>query len=159
MLVSFTYESRSPEDTAHLAGKIAEHAFAGMLITLDGDLGAGKTAFSKAFAAAIGVKEVVNSPTFTLIKEYQGETFPLYHMDAYRLSLVEADDLGLDDYFYGDGITLLEWADQIEPILPPERLEIRMEREEGDERWIILYPHGEAYLKLCNTLREDGVLQ
>jgi tRNA threonylcarbamoyladenosine biosynthesis protein TsaE len=159
MFASFSYESRSPEDTARLARQLGERAFAGMLITLDGDLGAGKTTFSQAFAAAIGVKEPVNSPTFTLIKEYEGDAFPFYHMDAYRLSLMEADDLGLDEYFYGDGVTLLEWAERIEPMLPPERLEMRLEVGTENERYFTLYPHGSAYLKLCMALRQNGVLQ
>jgi tRNA threonylcarbamoyladenosine biosynthesis protein TsaE len=159
MPLSYTYESQSLDETARLAETLAKHATPGMMITLDGDLGAGKTAFSQYFARSMGVTEVVNSPTFTLIKEYQGELHPLYHMDVYRLSLLEADDLGLDDYFYGDGVTLLEWADKIEALLPDERLEIRMERGEGEHRYFTIYPHGPTYLKLCNLLKENGVLQ
>lgn len=159
MSSSFTYESGSPEATAKLASELAKHARAGLIITLDGDLGAGKTTFSQAFAKASGVKEVVNSPTFTLIKEYEGERCPLYHMDVYRLSLLEADELGLDDYFYGDGVTLLEWADNIEPLLPPDRLELRLERGDGDQRTITIYPYGAENVKLCLLLRGNGVLQ
>ena len=159
MFATFTYESRSPEETARLARLLGERAFAGMLITLDGELGAGKTTFSQAFAAAIGVRETVNSPTFTLIKEYEGDKFPFYHMDAYRLTLMEADDLGLDEYFYGEGVTLLEWAERIEPMLPLERLEMRLEVVNDSGRFFLLYPHGSAYLKLCMELKANGVLQ
>lgn len=96
----FTYRSHSLQETELLAAAIAGAASEGMVIGLDGDLGAGKTAFSQAFARHLGVEGIVNSPTFTIIKEYNGR-LPLYHMDVYRISPQEADELGLDEYFYG----------------------------------------------------------
>ncbi|MBJ8193242.1 tRNA (adenosine(37)-N6)-threonylcarbamoyltransferase complex ATPase subunit type 1 TsaE, partial [Bacillus cereus] len=88
--------------------RLADWIQPGTVIALDGDLGAGKTRFSQALARAIGVPDVVNSPTFTIIKEYEGTTLPFYHMDVYRLSIEEADELGLDDYFFGQGLTVVE---------------------------------------------------
>ena len=123
---SYNYKAYSEEDTEKLASVLAESCFPGMVIALDGELGAGKTRFSQAFAKCLGVTGVVNSPTFTLIKEYAGEHHPLYHMDVYRLSLEEAENLGLDEYFYGDGVCIVEWASRITDILPKERLEIHM---------------------------------
>ncbi|OWR33202.1 tRNA (adenosine(37)-N6)-threonylcarbamoyltransferase complex ATPase subunit type 1 TsaE [Saccharibacillus sp. O23] len=118
--------SRGEADTVELAGYFAELSQPGTVITLDGDLGAGKTRFSQGFAAALGVKGVVNSPTFTLIKEYQGR-LPLYHMDVYRITQDEAEDLGLDEYFEGAGVSLVEWASLIPDLLPPARLSLRIE--------------------------------
>ena len=135
-----------------LARWLAAYAGPGDLIALDGDLGAGKTAFSKAFAAAAGVSGLVNSPTFTIIKEYEGEKFPVYHMDVYRLSQEEADELGLDEYFYGDGVSLVEWASLITDLLPAERLELYIEHTGGDTRLIRLSGIGERYASWCEAL-------
>lgn len=161
----YEYASMGEADTDKLAAALGELAEAGTVLTLDGDLGAGKTRFSQAFAKALGVPGVVNSPTFTIIKEYEGR-LPFYHMDVYRLSVEEADELGLDDYFYGEGVTLVEWASLIEELLPSERLELRIERVEragGDggfsERLIRLTPFGEPYAAWCRKLRQDGMLR
>lgn len=154
----YRYRSDSPADTSRLAGLLARMAAPGAVIGLDGDLGAGKTAFSQAFARAIGVQGTVNSPTFTIIKEYEGRAMPFYHMDVYRLSPVEADELGLDDYFYGSGVTLVEWSVLIGELMPPERLQVRLNHEGGDARTIELEPHGELYANWCVTLLENGVL-
>ncbi|MHA6480597.1 tRNA (adenosine(37)-N6)-threonylcarbamoyltransferase complex ATPase subunit type 1 TsaE [Paenibacillus sp. strain BS8-2] len=132
-------------DTAALAARLAQCAGPGAVIALDGDLGAGKTAFSQSFAAAIGVKGIVNSPTFTIIKEYEGEQLPFYHMDVYRLSLEEADELGLDDYFYGTGVTIVEWASLIDELLPPNHLSIYIEHLGGEARRFRLTGWGEPY--------------
>ncbi|MCZ8524017.1 MULTISPECIES: tRNA (adenosine(37)-N6)-threonylcarbamoyltransferase complex ATPase subunit type 1 TsaE [Paenibacillus] len=155
---SYQYISRSVEDTASLAQGVARLFDRGTVITLDGDLGAGKTTFSQAVAKAIGVKDIVNSPTFTIIKEYKGDKLPFYHMDVYRLSADEADELGLDDYFYGDGVTLVEWASLIEDLLPEDRLEIRIGLLEGMERLFTLTPRGERYEQWCKQAKENGTL-
>lgn len=102
------------------------------------------------------MKGIVNSPTFTIIKEYEGEQLPFYHMDVYRLSLEEADELGLDDYFYGNGVTIVEWASLIKELLPPERLELFIERLENDSRRIQLTGTGEPYADWCEALNEIG---
>ncbi|EXX86441.1 hydrolase, partial [Paenibacillus darwinianus] len=123
-------------------------------IALDGDLGAGKTYFSQAFARAFGVSVVVNSPTFTIIKEYEGASMPFYHMDVYRLSQAEADELGLDDYFFGGGTTIVEWASLIPELLPPERLEMVIERTGDERRTIRITGLGAHYADWCRRLAE-----
>ncbi|GAB2719967.1 tRNA (adenosine(37)-N6)-threonylcarbamoyltransferase complex ATPase subunit type 1 TsaE [Paenibacillus thermoaerophilus] len=154
----YRYSSNGPADTSRLAEHLARLAGPGSVIGLDGDLGAGKTAFSQAFARALGVEETVNSPTFTIVKEYEGGRLPFYHMDVYRLSAEEADELGLDEYFYGTGATLVEWSSLIGELMPPERLQIRIVHEGGDARTIELEPHGEPYAGWCRILTENGVL-
>jgi len=142
--------------TAKLAGRLAEWAEPGTVIALDGDLGAGKTFFAQSFARALGVREVVNSPTFTIIKEYEDGRLPLYHMDVYRLSQDEADELGLDDYFYGRGVTLVEWAKLIPDLLPPARLAIEIEHAGESARAIRLTGIGRPYADWCRKLAEEG---
>nr|WP_169834542.1 tRNA (adenosine(37)-N6)-threonylcarbamoyltransferase complex ATPase subunit type 1 TsaE [Paenibacillus donghaensis] len=147
----FTYHSSSLTATQLLAAEIASAAKAGMVIGLDGDLGAGKTAFSQGFARRLGVKGIVNSPTFTIIKEYQG-VLPLYHMDVYRISLQEADELGLDEYFYGQGVCLVEWSQLIQELMPQQQLHIYIENAGPDERIITVTGIGEPYGELCRGL-------
>lgn len=150
--------AQTEQDTIALAQQLAAWAKPGTLLALDGDLGAGKTRFSQAFAAAIGVQGIVNSPTFTIIKEYEGQELPFYHMDVYRLSLEEADELGLDDYFYGDGVTIVEWASLIKELLPTERLELYIEHLGDEARRIQLTGIGERYAAWCEALNEIGAM-
>ena len=104
------YLSSSLRDTKTLAEKIARTLRGGEVIVLSGELGAGKTAFTKALAAALGVKETVLSPTFTMVKEYKGENLSLYHFDLYRIEdAAELEELGLDEYFSSDAVTVIEW--------------------------------------------------
>ncbi|WP_379135609.1 tRNA (adenosine(37)-N6)-threonylcarbamoyltransferase complex ATPase subunit type 1 TsaE [Paenibacillus sp. sgz500958] len=152
----FTYRSSSPQDTELLAGALARASTPGTVIGLDGDLGAGKTAFSKGFASHLGVQELVNSPTFTIIKEYKGN-LPLYHMDVYRISHQEADELGLDEYFYGQGVCLVEWSSMITDLLPSSRLHIYIETVGMEERMITVTGIGEPYGDLCRSLIKNGV--
>lgn len=141
-----------------MAEALAAFMDAGTVIALDGDLGAGKTRFSQSVARALGVQGVVNSPTFTIIKEYEGERLPFYHMDVYRISESEAEELGLDDYFYGDGVTLVEWAEIIGRLLPPDHLAIRIRNTGERERVMELTPHGEPYTAWCRQLKENGTI-
>ena len=117
---------------------------------ITGFLGAGKTTFTKGFAKGLDIKRNVNSPTFTIIKEYQGR-LPLYHMDVYRLEN-GAEDMGLDDYLFGDGVCVVEWASMIEDILPKERLDIKVYREGENDRRIELTPVGEFYESIREVL-------
>jgi len=149
----YIYEAITEQDTIAFAEALAELTGPGTVLAVDGDLGAGKTRFAQAFAAAIGVRGIVNSPTYTLIKEYEGASLPFYHMDVYRLSLEEADELGLDEYFHGAGVTLVEWASLIEPILPPERLHIRLETTGPESRRICCRPVGNEYAQWCRQLK------
>ena len=150
----FRWEAANEADTVSLAERLAERAQPGMVLALDGDLGAGKTRFAQAFARALGVTETVNSPTFTIIKEYEGRVCPFYHMDVYRITPEEADELGLDEYFFGDGVTLVEWASRIEPLLPPERLHLQLTVTGPVSRVVTARPVGERYERLC---REAGM--
>jgi tRNA threonylcarbamoyladenosine biosynthesis protein TsaE len=152
----YVYEAKGLEGTERLAAFLAEHASPGTVIALDGDLGAGKTAFSQLFAKHLGVTDTVNSPTFTLIKEYVGR-IPFYHMDVYRISLAEADELGLDEYFYGDGVTLVEWASLIDEIMPAQLLHMYIESVSEDQRRIYISGTGSPYEQWSMILKENGV--
>jgi tRNA threonylcarbamoyladenosine biosynthesis protein TsaE len=155
----YRYQSSEERETDELANLLAMNLIPGTVITLDGDLGAGKTRFSQGLARAMGVTDIVNSPTFTIIKEYEGRKYPFYHMDVYRISQAEADELGLDDYMYGDGVTLIEWASLIEDLLPQERLSIYIENQGEHERCFKLTPHGEPYDSWCHKMKENGNIQ
>src|SRR5690606_37987826 len=120
-------QASNEHDTDRLAEAIAASCFPGCVITLDGDLGAGKTRLTQAIARSLGVQGIVNSPTFTIIKEYEGSELPLYHMDVYRIREDEATELGLEECFDGDGVSIVEWASLIESLLPPDRFEIYIE--------------------------------
>ncbi len=124
-----TYITNSRQETIKLGERLAKRLKAGQLVALIGELGSGKTTFVKGIAKGLGVKDYryVNSPSFVIIKEYQGST-PLYHFDVFRLD--SADDLasvGYEEYFYGDGICVVEWADKIKKLLPKKYLEIKIE--------------------------------
>ncbi|KMK74364.1 tRNA (adenosine(37)-N6)-threonylcarbamoyltransferase complex ATPase subunit type 1 TsaE [Alkalihalobacillus pseudalcaliphilus] len=140
----------SPEETMAFAKQLGLLLNGGEVITLEGDLGAGKTHFTKGLAEGLDVKRVVNSPTFTIIKEYKGRK-PLYHMDVYRLENSE-EDIGLEEYFESDGVSVVEWASRIEEQLPSERLEIRIYRQGDTEREIHLQPIGMRYEAVCKEI-------
>lgn len=124
------FESRCEQDTYDLGFKLGQQAEKGQVYTLIGDLGVGKTAFTKGFAAGLGITEHINSPTFTIVQIYEEGRLPLYHFDVYRISDVEEmDQIGYDDYIYGDGVSLIEWADLIDEILPDEFTEITIEKD------------------------------
>lgn len=138
------------EETEALAKKLAEIVEAQDTITLEGDLGAGKTTFTQAFAKGLGVKRTVNSPTFTIMKQYTGRIL-LNHLDVYRLEDSD-EDLGWDEIFYGDAVTIVEWAHLISKDLPKERLEIEIKRVDDNKRLFTLMPIGARYEKLCEEL-------
>ncbi|WP_026827249.1 tRNA (adenosine(37)-N6)-threonylcarbamoyltransferase complex ATPase subunit type 1 TsaE [Exiguobacterium artemiae] len=142
-------EMMSLEQTTTLAVELGQRAFKGMVVTLDGDLGAGKTTFTQGFAKGLGVTRNVNSPTFTIMKVYTGR-LPLYHMDVYRLE--GGDDIGLEEYLNGDGVAVVEWSELIADVLPPERLAITIERTGDESRRFRLEPIGEQYIQLCKGL-------
>ncbi len=123
-------ESFSREDTFNIGRRIGEAAKAGEVYCLLGDLGTGKTVFSQGFAQGLGIEEAVNSPTFTIIQEYEDGRLPFYHFDVYRIEEIEEmDELGYEDYFYGGGVCLIEWSNLIEEILPPDPVVITIEKE------------------------------
>ncbi|ANC75808.1 tRNA threonylcarbamoyladenosine biosynthesis protein TsaE [Fictibacillus phosphorivorans] len=140
---TYHYETKSAEETMSFAEKLGSILQKGDVLTLAGDLGAGKTTFTKGLAKGLGVTRTVNSPTFTIIKEYSGR-LPLYHMDVYRLEDSD-EDLGFDEYFSGEGVCVVEWAVFIEDYLPEERLELVISHKGDDEREIQLRPIGSRY--------------
>ncbi len=141
----------SEHETAMLAENIESEKFPNMVICLTGDLGSGKTVFVKAFANALGIEESVTSPTFNIIKEYLNGELPLYHMDVYRIDDVD-EDLGIEDYYDKDGVTLIEWADMIKDKLPDERLDIKIKIIDENTRIIILKPFGKKYEDICEAI-------
>ncbi|MCQ2509744.1 MAG: tRNA (adenosine(37)-N6)-threonylcarbamoyltransferase complex ATPase subunit type 1 TsaE [Lachnospiraceae bacterium] len=123
------FETYSPEETFLLAKGLGEKAVPGQIYTLNGDLGVGKTVFTQGMAAGLGIDEPVNSPTFTIVQEYESGRLPLYHFDVYRIGdPEEMEEIGYDDYFFGEGITLIEWAELIEELIPENRISITIEK-------------------------------
>lgn len=123
-------ETNSERETYELGFAMGREARPGEVYTLIGDLGVGKTVFTKGLAAGLGIQEPVSSPTFTILQEYEEGRLPFYHFDVYRIGDVEEmDEIGYEDYFYGDGICLIEWADMIREILPEHYKEIRIEKD------------------------------
>ncbi len=124
------FESFTPEDTFTIGKKLAETVRPGEIYTLNGDLGVGKTVFTKGLAAGLGIKEPVTSPTFTILQEYKSGRLPLYHFDVYRIGdPEEMDEIGYEDYFYGHGICLIEWAELIEELIPEEAIAVYIEKD------------------------------
>lgn len=124
------YESTSAEMTAELGRRIGRALNPGDIICIDGNLGVGKTVFTQGVAEGLGITESVCSPTFTLVQEYYEGRIPLYHFDVYRISGPwDMDDLGYEDYFYGDGVCMIEWGSMIEELLPPETIFIKIEKD------------------------------
>lgn len=123
-------ETNSERETYELGLAMGREARPGEVYTLIGDLGVGKTVFTKGLAAGLGIKEPVSSPTFTILQEYEEGRLPFYHFDVYRIGDVEEmDEIGYEDYFYGNGVCLIEWADLIREILPEHYKEIRIEKD------------------------------
>ena len=140
-------ETHDPEETFEVGRTIGMNAKPGQIYTLTADLGVGKTEFTHGEAAGLGITEPVNSPTFTIIQEYEDGRLPFYHFDVYRIGdLEEMEEIGYDDYFFGQGICLIEWAELIEEILPEKRIEVTIEKdlEKGFEyRKITIEERGE----------------
>lgn len=144
VLQEYSIETKTEQETIKLGKRLSLLLKPGNVITLEGDLGAGKTTFTKGIAEGLGITDVISSPTFTIIKEYKGE-LALYHMDAYRLEYSE-EDLGFDEYFDGEGVSVVEWATFIEDFLPEERLDVKIKYKDEETRVIQFAPHG-TYFK------------
>ena len=140
------FNTESTEETSKIGEQLGKLLNKGNIVCLSGDLGAGKTSFTKGIAKGLEVKDYVTSPTYTIINEYEGR-LPLYHFDVYRLNDVsEMYELGYEEYFFGDGVVVLEWADIVRDIIPGERLWITILNTKGDNtREIIMEPTGETY--------------
>ena len=128
-MICVIIETKNPEETFALGQEIGRNAKPGQVYTLTGDLGVGKTVFTQGVAAGLGITEPVNSPTFTIVQVYEEGRLPFYHFDVYRIGdIEEMEEIGYDDYFYGNGICLIEWANLIEEILPEQIIEITIEK-------------------------------
>ena len=155
-----TVVARSPEETRILGASLAPVLLPGDVISLSGDLGAGKTVFVQGLAAALGVSEQVTSPTFTIVNEYEGR-YRVIHMDVYRLnSFQEVIDLGFDDLFDPDGVMVVEWGEAVSPLLPPRHLHIEMRRSEDPdevlERVISYRPRGREWSMKLDAMRRTA---
>lgn len=145
-------KSTSPAQTEAIGRRLGELLRPGDMLCLYGRLGAGKTVLARGVARGLGVEGPVTSPTFILINEYKGR-LPFYHFDAYRLEgVADFAGLGYEEYFDGDGVVLVEWADRVAPALPPQRLDIELEPRGGEERLLRLRPHGDRYTALVEEL-------
>ncbi len=123
-------ETNSPEETYRLGEELGSKARPGEVYCLNGDLGVGKTVFTQGFAAGLGIAEPVNSPTFTILQEYNDGNMPFYHFDVYRIGDVsEMDEIGYEDCFYGEGVCLIEWSNLIREILPEHTVEVTIEKD------------------------------
>ncbi len=148
--MEYKFTTHNELETIELAQNFESEKFPNMIICLDGELGSGKTIFTKGIADALGIKETITSPTFTIIKEYDGE-LPLYHMDVYRLDGV-TDGIGIEEYFTKGGVVVIEWSETIKDILPDERLDIKFKVIDENRRILTLIPHGKKYEDLCEAV-------
>ena len=123
-------ETKTPQETFEVGKKIGENARPGQIYTLTGDLGVGKTVFTQGVADGLGITEPISSPTFTIVQVYEEGRMPFYHFDVYRIGdIEEMDEIGYEDYFYGNGLCMIEWANLIEEILPEKRHDITIEKD------------------------------
>lgn len=139
-------ETWSPEETYELGRRLGLSARPGQVVCLNGDLGVGKTVFTQGFAVGLGVEEPVNSPTFTIVQQYEDGRLPLYHFDVYRIGdISEMDEIGYEDCFYGEGVCLIEWSQLIEEILPERVTAVTIEKD---------MEKGFDYRRICVEERE-----
>ena len=152
-----TKHAKNEAETKEIAKSLADFLKEGSVLLLEGNLGAGKTTFTKGIAEGLGIKEVIKSPTYTLIREYQSGRLPLYHMDVYRLEEVGGDELGLEEYFQGEGVSIVEWATFIPEDLPKEFLKIKLvpRGEDFSERDLVFEPVGAQYEQIVANYFED----
>ena len=148
--MEYKITTRSEMETIELAQNFESEKFPNMVICLDGELGSGKTVFTKGIANALGIQESITSPTFNIIKEYDGE-LPLYHMDVYRLD-GNTDGYGIEEYFTKGGVVVIEWSDTIKDILPKEYLHIKFKVADENKRILVLTPYGKQYEDLCEAV-------
>ena len=148
--MEYRITTRDEKETIDIAQNLESEKFENMVICLEGDLGSGKTIFTKGFAQALGIEENITSPTFNIIKEYPNGELPLYHMDVYRLD-GKVDGIGLEDYFTKGGVVIIEWADLIQDYLPEERLDIKFKIVDEETRTLVFIPHGQQYEEICEA--------
>lgn len=149
--MDYKITTHNEKETLELAQNFESEKFPNMIICLNGELGSGKTMFTKGIANGLGIEEVITSPTFTIIKEYLDGEMPLYHMDVYRLD-GDTSEVGIEDYFTKGGIVVIEWANTIKDVLPEERLDIKFKISGENSRTLIITPHGQKYEELCEAV-------
>ncbi|MFD1466386.1 tRNA (adenosine(37)-N6)-threonylcarbamoyltransferase complex ATPase subunit type 1 TsaE [Lapidilactobacillus mulanensis] len=150
------FQTNNAEATELVGQQLAPLLQSGDLILLEGDLGAGKTTFTRGLAQALGVKRAIKSPTFTIIREYRDGRLPLFHMDLYRLENSPAEDLGLEEYFEGNGVCVVEWPEFGEDVLPKDHLQIEIKQIDGfdDQRLFRIVAEGERPGALLAAFKE-----
>lgn len=148
--MEYKITTRNEKETIEIAQNLESEKFPNMIICLDGELGSGKTVFTKGIANALGITESITSPTYNIIKEYHGES-DLYHMDVYRLN-GNTEGLGIEEYFTKGGVVVIEWAETIKDILPKERLDIEFKVVDENKRLLIFRPYGRKYEELCEAI-------
>ena len=148
--MEYKVTTKNELETIQLAQNFESEKFPNMIICLDGELGSGKTVFTKGIANALGIKDTITSPTFNIIKEYDGE-LSLFHMDVYRLD-GNTDGIGIEEYFCKNGVVVIEWSDTIKDILPKEYLHIKFKVIGENKRILILQPFGQKYEELCEAV-------
>lgn len=149
--MNLTIITKSPEETKNLGKEVGKLAKPGDLLAFYGELGAGKTCFIQGISQELEVKDYVTSPSFTIVNEYQGK-IPIYHFDLFRLNTEEILELGYEEYFYGEGLTVIEWAGKIEQLLPKEHLKIDIKFKDLYERTISFISQGDRFDKLLKEL-------
>jgi tRNA threonylcarbamoyladenosine biosynthesis protein TsaE len=147
--------SHSPEETQRLGKELGQMARSGDVILLIGNLGAGKTCLTQGIAWGLNIDGYARSPSFVVVNEYRGK-LPMYHIDLYRLdNIAEVADLGLDDYLYGKGLCVIEWADKALDLMPPQNLLIKIDLLGDNERMLELTPHGQQYVEMLNQMKRE----
>lgn len=149
--MDYKFTSRCEDDTMELAENIESEKFPGMVICLNGDLGSGKTMFVKGFASSLGLTENITSPTFNIVKEYEGGEMKLNHMDVYRIDDTD-QSIDFQDYFNQDAVTIIEWAELIQDKLPDERLDITIKIANENTRVFVFKPYGQQYEDVVNSV-------
>jgi tRNA threonylcarbamoyladenosine biosynthesis protein TsaE len=148
--------SHSAAQTERLGARLGELLAAGDVVLLEGGLGAGKTVFAQGVARGLGVNDPVTSPTFVLVHEYEGRV-PLYHADLYRLAgAAEATTIGLEEYLWGDGVTLIEWPERAASLVPPEHLAVALRPISDTKRAIRLTPHGTRFAQVVDAFKRSA---
>ena len=156
--MNLTIITKSPEETKNLGEEVGKLAKPGDLLAFYGELGAGKTCFIQGISQELEVKDYVTSPSFTIVNEYQGK-IPIYHFDLFRLNAEEILELGYEEYFYGEGLTVIEWAEMIEQLLPKEHLKIDIKFKDRYQRIISFIPQGDRFnifLEELNRIENFG---
>ena len=149
--MDYKITTHSEMETLELAQNFESEKFPNMIICLNGELGSGKTLFTKGIANGLGIQDTITSPTYTIIKEYLDGEMPLYHMDVYRLD-GDTSEIGIEDYYNKGGIVVIEWANTIKDILPEERLDIKFKISGENSRTLIITPYGQKYEELCEAV-------